>query len=73
MPPQFPSSATDGHEAREQSATVAVQFDKVRHAVNAYCETNDTLEPDVVRGIFDAELRHCLAKLVPQFHNPTYG
>ncbi len=66
-----PLSTCDGQEARERSAMLAAHFDKVRRAVNAYFESNDTLDADAIRGLFENELRHCLAKLVLEFHDPA--
>jgi len=66
-----PLSTCDGQEARERSAMLAAHFDRVRRAVNAYFESNDTLDADAIRGIFENELRHCLAKLVLEFHDPA--
>ena len=66
-----PLMTCDGQEARERSAIVAAQFDRVRRAVNAYFESNETLDADVIRGIFENELRHCLASLVAEFHDPA--
>lgn len=66
-----PLSTCDGQEARERSAMLAVHFDKVRRAVNAYFEANDTLDADAIKGLFENELRHCLAKLVLEFHDPA--
>lgn len=66
-----PLATCDGQEARERSAMLAAHFDRVRRAVNAYFESNDTLDAAAIKGLFENELRHCLAKLVLEFHDPA--
>ncbi len=66
-----PLATCDGQEARERSAMLAAHFDRVRRAVNAYFEANDTLDAAAIKGLFENELRHCLAKLVLEFHDPA--
>jgi len=63
-----PLSTCDGQEARERVAILAAQFDRVRRTVNAYFDLNQTLDTDTIRGMFENELRHCLAQLIGEFH-----
>jgi len=64
-------STCDGQAARERAAVLAAQFDKVRRAVNAYFDLNQTLEPAMIKGLFENELKHCLAAFVAEFHDPA--
>lgn len=66
-----PLSTCDGQEARERAAILAAHFDRVRRAVNAYSTFDRTLDPDMLKGLFENELRHCLARLVAEFHDPA--
>jgi integrase len=64
-------STCDAQEARERAALLPAQFDKVRRAVNAYFNLNQTLEPAMIKGLFENELRHCLAQFVAEFHDES--
>ncbi len=63
-----PLSTCDGQEARERAAILAAQFDRVRRTVNAYFKLNQTIDPAMLKGLFESELRHCLAAFVSEFH-----
>lgn len=63
-----PLSTCDGQEARERAAILAAQFDRVRRTVNAYFNLNQTIDPAMLKGLFENELRHCLAAFVSEFH-----
>lgn len=64
-------STCDAQQARERAAVLAAQFDKVRRAVNAYFNLNQSLEPAMIKGLFENELRHCLAQFVAEFHDES--
>ena len=66
-----PLSTCDGQEARERVAMLAAQFDRIRRAVNAHYNLDDTLNPAMLKGLFETELRHCLRKFVAEFHDPA--
>lgn len=63
-----PLSTCDGQEARERAAILAAQFDRVRRTVNAYFKLDQTIDPAMLKGLFESELRHCLAAFVSEFH-----
>lgn len=65
----IPLSTCNAQEARGRSAAVAAHFDRVRKAVGAYFELNRTLEPDMLKALFESELRSCLKNLVDEFHD----
>ena len=66
-----PLSTCDGQEARERAVILAAHFDRVRRAVNAYSTFDQTLDPDMLKRLFETELRSCLARLVAEFHDPA--
>jgi len=66
-----PLSTCDGQEARERAAILAAQFDRVRRTVNAYFNLNQTIEPAMLKGLFENELQHCLAQFVAEFHDES--
>lgn len=66
-----PLSTCDGQEARERVALLAAQFDRIRRAVNAHYNLDETLNPAMLKGLFETELRHCLRKFVAEFHDPA--
>ena len=65
-----PLSTCDGQEARERAAILAAQFDRVHRTVNAYFKLDQTIDPAMLKGLFESELRHCLAGSSPI---PTKG
>lgn len=66
-----PLATCSAQAARNRSAGLAAHFDKVKNAVGAYFNLDRTLEPDMLKGLFETELRACLAKLVAEFHDPA--
>ena len=67
----IPLSTCSAQEARGRSAALAAHFEKVKNAVGAYFDLNRNLEPEMLKGLFDNELRTCLARLVEQFYDPS--
>ncbi|MDT0576918.1 hypothetical protein RM533_12140 [Croceicoccus sp. F390] len=67
----IPLSTCSAQEARGRSAALAAHFDKVKKAVGAYFNLDRTLEPEMLKGLFETELRSCLARLIEQFYNPS--
>lgn len=67
----IPLSTCSAQEARGRSAALAAHFDKVKKAVGAYFNLDRTLEPEMLKGLFETELRSCLIRLVEQFHDPS--
>lgn len=66
-----PLSTCLAQDARSRAAALAAHFDKVKKAVSAYFDLDRTLEPEMLKGLFETELRSCLARLVEEFHNPS--
>lgn len=66
-----PLSTCDGQEARERTAILAAQFDRVRRTVNAYFEQDQRLDGGTIKALFETELRDCLSKLIMELHNPS--
>lgn len=66
-----PLATCSAQAARSRVAGLAAHFDKVRIAVGAYFDLNRTLEPEMLKGLFETELNHCLAKLIAEFHDPA--
>ena len=64
-------STCNAQEARGRSAALAAHFDKVKRAVGAYFNFGRTLEPEMLKGLFETELRSCLARLVENFYDPS--
>lgn len=64
-------STCSAQEARGRSAALAAHFDKVKKVVGAYFNLDRTLEPEMLKGLFETELRSCLIRLVEQFHDPS--
>ena len=67
----IPLSTCSAQEARGRSAALAAHFDKVKKAVGAYFNLDRTLEPEMLKGLFETELRSCLARLIEQFYDPS--
>ena len=66
-----PLATCSAQAARSRVAGLAAHFDKVRIAVGAYFDLDRTLEPAMLKGLFETELNHCLAKLIAEFHDPA--
>lgn len=66
-----PLSTCSAQAARSRVAGLAAHFDKVKIAVGAYFDLDRTLEPEMLKGIFENELHHCLARLIDEFHDPS--
>lgn len=66
----IPLSTCNAQEARGRSAALAAHFDKVKRAVTAYFNLDRTLEPEMLKGLFENELRACLARLIEEFYDP---
>ncbi|MDQ0564981.1 hypothetical protein GRI55_09485 [Erythrobacter citreus] len=66
----IPLSTCNAQEARGRSAALAAHFDKVKRAVTAYFNLDRTLEPEMLKGLFENELKACLARLVEDFYDP---
>jgi integrase len=58
-------------EARIRGAALSAHFEKVKQAVSAYFNLDRTLEPEMLKGLFETELRTCLAQLIDKFHDPA--
>ena len=67
----IPLSTCSAQEARGRSAALAAHFEKVKRAVGAYFDLDRTLEPDMLKGLFETELRTCLSRLIEQFYDPA--
>lgn len=66
-----PLSTCSAQAARSRVAGLAAHFDKVKIAVGAYFDLDRTLEPEMLKGLFETELNDCLAKLIAEFHDPA--
>lgn len=66
-----PLSTCSAQAARSRVAGLAAHFDKVKIAVGAYFDLDRTLEPEMLKGLFETELNHCLAQLISEFHDPA--
>ena len=67
----IPLSTCIASDARWRATMLAAHFDKVKRAVGAHFEAERPLEPGLLKGLFEAELRHCLAGLIQQFYDPA--
>lgn len=66
-----PLSTCSAQAARSRVAGLAAHFDKVRIAVGAYFDLDRTLEPAMLKGLFETELTACLGRLIDEFHDPA--
>ena len=67
----IPLSTCSATDARGRAAILAAHFDKVKKVVGAYFNLDRTLEPAMLKGLFETELRSCLAALVQEFYDPA--
>lgn len=67
----LPLATCSAQAARNRSAGLAAHFDRVKNAVGAYFNLDRTLEPEMLKGLFETELSVCLAKLIAEFHDPA--
>ena len=67
----IPLSTCSATDARGRAAMLAAHFNKVRRVVGAYFNLDNLLEPAMLKGLFETELRSCLAALVQEFYDPA--
>lgn len=67
----IPLSTCTAQDARSRAAALAAHFDKVKRAVGAYFDLDRTMEPAMLKGLFETELRDCLARLLQEFYDPS--
>ena len=66
-----PLATCSAQAARSRVAGLAACFDKVRTAVGAYFELDQALSPELLKGLFESELKHCLERLIADFYDPA--
>ena len=67
----LPLATCSAQAARNRSAALAAHFDKVRIAVGAYFHLDQTIEPAMLKRLFENELHACLRTLIAEFHDPA--
>lgn len=66
-----PLSTCTAQDARSRAGALAAHFDKVKRAVGAHFDLNRTMEPAMLKGLFETELRDYLARLLQDFYDPS--